>query len=94
MIKDYLEANEEDSYVLVSCHDQSVQVGYYVSSYVQPGSSAPNSKIVNSCFIIHNLARISSAPCQNTRATNNSIWSSFHLAYGERCEISNQSLHY
>jgi len=79
MTKHSLEANKEDSSVHVSCHDQSVHVGDDVSSYVQPGSNAPNSKIVNSCSTIHNLARITFAPCKNTRATNSGIWSSFIL---------------
>jgi hypothetical protein len=94
MTKHSLEVNKEDKSAHVSCQDQSVHVGDDVLSYVQLGSNAPNSKIVNSCSRICNLARITSAPCKNTRATNNGIWISFHLAYAKRCEVNNQSLHY
>jgi hypothetical protein len=93
MTKDSLEANEEDSSIAVKCHDQNVHVGDDVPSYVQPWSNVPNSKIVNSSSAIQSLTRVMFAPCKNMKATNNNIWSSFHLAYAQRCEISNQSLH-
>jgi hypothetical protein len=44
MAKDWLEANEEDSCVLVQQHDQSVHVGDNVPLHVQPRSNVPNSK--------------------------------------------------
>jgi hypothetical protein len=68
MKKHSWEAKIEDRSDPILCHDQSVDAGN-VASHVWPQSNAPNSKIVNSCRTIHNLARIMSGPRKNNKVT-------------------------